>query len=40
MKDGIKIYYNDKLGGRSPKGSDAIDQALIYDKLGERLRKM
>jgi hypothetical protein len=24
MKEGIKLYYNDQLGGRSPKGSDAI----------------
>ena len=24
MKEGIQIYYNDQLGGRSPKGSDAI----------------
>ena len=24
MKEGIQLYYNDQLGGRSPKGSDAI----------------
>ena len=24
MKEGIQIYYNDQLGGRSPKISDAI----------------
>ena len=24
MKEGIQLYYNDQLEGRSPKGSDAI----------------
>ena len=24
MKEGIQLYYNDKLGGRNPKGSEAI----------------
>ena len=24
MKEGIQLYYNDQLGGRSPKGNDAI----------------
>ena len=28
MKEGIQIYYNDQLGGRSPKGSDAIGDSV------------
>ena len=31
MKEGIQIYYNDQLGGRSPEGSDSLGNFWVKD---------